>query len=274
MKQANSIVPGGITARAQTALGEVQTQEFRESHRIPKHFHAAPYISFVTGGAYVEEGGAGEVSCRRGDIILHGPNETHSNTFAADSRVLSLFLSPDGDGASKKNLSALKSAVVHLPGVQISFQKIARELSARDSFSDIIVEGAAFEIFGEVLRALTGGRDPSGRDIARKTLELLNDHDDAPLGLSEVARILGVEASHLAKSFKRETGQTVGEYQRRVRVEKARALLTGTTLPICEVALEAGFYDQSHLTRTFKKTTGATPLEFRKVFTAGGHFKI
>jgi transcriptional regulator GlxA family with amidase domain len=47
-------------------------------------------------------------------------------------------------------------------------------------------------------------------------------------------------------------------------VERAMAMLTGTTKPLNEIAKLCGFEDQSWFSKTFKKITGASPGKFRE----------
>ena len=56
---------------------------------------------------------------------------------------------------------------------------------------------------------------------------------------------------------------TVGEYVRRLRLDWATRQLSETEVSITEIALAAGFYDQSHFSHLFKQHTGFTPAEFR-----------
>src|SRR3546814_10177753 len=48
------------------------------------------------------------------------------------------------------------------------------------------------------------------------------------------------------------------------RVQHAEALLTGTQLPIVQIALECGFTDQAHFTKAFAKANGTTPARWRR----------
>jgi AraC family transcriptional regulator len=57
---------------------------------------------------------------------------------------------------------------------------------------------------------------------------------------------------------------TVGEYVRRLRVEYACRQFARTGAPLVDIALAAGFCEQSQLTRTFKRVTGFTPAEYRR----------
>ena len=75
---------------------------------------------------------------------------------------------------------------------------------------------------------------------------------------------MDVKSFHIARCFKKVTGFTVGEFTRRARIKEACGLLLDTDLPLAEVALETGFYDQAHLNNVFKREIRTTPLNFRK----------
>ena len=68
----------------------------------------------------------------------------------------------------------------------------------------------------------------------------------------EVARELGVLAVRIARAFRERHGVSVGEYGRRARIEWAAAQVAAGDRPLAEIAVEAGFVDQSHFTRLFR----------------------
>ncbi len=47
-------------------------------------------------------------------------------------------------------------------------------------------------------------------------------------------------------------------------MEHASRALARSDMPLVEVALSAGFGNQSHLTRVFKRATGLTPAAYRR----------
>lgn len=77
--------------------------------------------------------------------------------------------------------------------------------------------------------------------------------------VDDIAKYVQKNRSYLSKQFKAETGFTIGEYIRNVKLEEAKYLLTYTTFTSCEIALNLGFTSQSHFTSTFKKYTSVTP---------------
>jgi LacI family transcriptional regulator len=68
----------------------------------------------------------------------------------------------------------------------------------------------------------------------------------------------------LAPRFKRAVGRTFHQDFQRVRLNRAKALLVGSSLPIKQVAAAAGFAGVPYLTRVFRRATGETPAEYRR----------
>jgi len=81
--------------------------------------------------------------------------------------------------------------------------------------------------------------------------------------LDELAHVAGMSSFHFAREFKRTTGTTPHQYLINFRVERAKALLSQSELPLTEVGLRAGFSHQSHFTRLFRRITGTTPHLYR-----------
>jgi AraC family transcriptional regulator len=70
----------------------------------------------------------------------------------------------------------------------------------------------------------------------------------------------------LSREFRRYYSCTVGEYVRHLRIEYACRLLSASNASLAEIALAAGFFDQSHFARNFKWQTGMTPHEYRRIW--------
>lgn len=83
--------------------------------------------------------------------------------------------------------------------------------------------------------------------------------------LQEIAKAVGIHPVHLAREFHRRFGRTIGEQIRFLRIEYASRILAYGR-PLAEVALAAGFSDQSHLSKTFLSLVGSPPGQFRRDF--------
>lgn len=81
--------------------------------------------------------------------------------------------------------------------------------------------------------------------------------------LTELARVACLEKHYLTTVFKRETGQTIGNWQRSRRVERAISLLANRRILIAEIAQAVGYQDTTSLERAFRSCVDATPREVR-----------
>ena len=113
---------------------------------------------------------------------------------------------------------------------------------------------------GDGAQRLTGGL--SGRRL-RRVLAFIDENYESDLSLAELARVAEMSTFHFAREFKRTTGTTPHQYLIKFRVERAKALLAGSEMPLVEVSSRSGFSHQSHFTRLFRKLTGTTPHSYR-----------
>ena len=99
--------------------------------------------------------------------------------------------------------------------------------------------------------------------------EYIHAHFNEPLHIADVAHRVGFCADHFGRVFSRGTGLTFTNYVARVRVEKAKELLTTTEQRVNEVAFACGFESIPHFDRVFKRQTGQTPREYRAAHARG-----
>ncbi len=100
--------------------------------------------------------------------------------------------------------------------------------------------------------------------------EIIQDHVDTNLNLTEISKSLDINPSYLSREFSKYFDNlSFGEYIRKLRIEKAIELIKLQTRSLTEVAYLTGFSDQSHFTRIFKQHTGKNPSAFKKEFAKG-----
>lgn len=79
----------------------------------------------------------------------------------------------------------------------------------------------------------------------------------------EVAGAVGISANHLGRIFTDELGETAVAYIRRRRVDRARQLLTDSTMSITAISAMVGFADLQTFNKTCRAVTGLSPRELR-----------
>ena len=79
-----------------------------------------------------------------------------------------------------------------------------------------------------------------------------------------IARSVNLSPSRLRHLFKRETGCTISQYLRQLRLQRAELLLRTTFLSVKEISNKVGITTTGQFVREFKKEYGAVPTEYRK----------
>jgi len=101
------------------------------------------------------------------------------------------------------------------------------------------------------------------QDVA-EAVRFIRAHVYEPIGVADVLEAVSGSRRSLERRFRGVLGRGVGEEIRRVRLERARRLLSETERPIALVALNSGFSEAKHLSTVFRREMGMTPSEFRR----------
>ena len=98
----------------------------------------------------------------------------------------------------------------------------------------------------------------------RNILQYIQNNFQQDISLETVADTFWIHKVYLAKIFKQETGKSVNEYIRNVRIEKAKELLLKEHIKINEIVTATGFNNPQSFYTIFKKYVGMAPGEYRE----------
>jgi AraC family transcriptional regulator len=239
---------------------------------IPSHtHHQEAYFNFVLQGGFTEYDGNHSYKLIKSTLVFHSPGESRSNEFHDQpTRLFNVRL----DSAWLRSRIPERSAILNAstrfsagPLINLAV-KLYREFRECDAVSPLVIEGLTLEMLGEASRyPLT----PMGQLPPRwlsPVKEMLHAQFNEGLMLGRIAQSAGVHPVHLNRVFRQYFHCTVGEYIRELRIEYARRRLASSRDTLTEIALAAGFSDQSHFSRTFKRGTGLTPAQYRMAFSS------
>jgi AraC family transcriptional regulator len=238
------------------------------SFRAPRHSHELFQFCFIIEGGFSENCGQKTRECAPLTLITHPPDETHANRYySSGAHCFVVEIEHRWLSRSREYSLALdRSAEFNYGSAVWLAKRLYDEFYRMDRASPLAIEGLTLEMMAEVSRRhvkTSEGTSPRWLEQAR---DLLHAHFSEELTLEGIAGAVGTHPVHLARVFRQYHGCTVGEYVRRLRVEFACRELSLTNTPLLQVALAAGFYDQSHFSRTFKKIVGLTPTAYRTSF--------
>jgi AraC-like DNA-binding protein len=106
-----------------------------------------------------------------------------------------------------------------------------------------------------------GGLAPWQR---KRALDLLSERLAEGVRLDTLSEACSLSSSAFLRAFRKTMGLAPHQWLLVRRVERARDLIREGDLPLSEIALCAGFSDQSHLTRVFSQQMGVSPGAWRR----------
>jgi AraC family transcriptional regulator len=237
---------------------------YEQAAKAPRHSHECAYLNMVLQGGHVETLEKGEFACLPAVLVFHPPEEVHAGQIScSNTRIFDIEIPPPRLKGLQEIGLPLKDRMVFTGALPVWLAtRLYHEFVRMDEVSPLVIEGLALELLAELGRFPAPALPSSSPRWLLQTRDLLHARFMDSLSLEEIARIVGVHPDHLAHAFRRQYHCTVGEYVRRLRIDFACLQMTSSDTPLAEIALDAGFADQSHFTKTFKRLMGMTPSEF------------
>ncbi len=97
------------------------------------------------------------------------------------------------------------------------------------------------------------------QERVEQVIFLLKQDLSDPPALEELGRKIGCSHFYLSRIFSAQTGKTITQYLRQLRMERAAELLRSGEYNVTEAALEVGYASQSHFSQAFHETFGCCP---------------
>ncbi len=99
--------------------------------------------------------------------------------------------------------------------------------------------------------------------LIRAIAEMEKNTEEA-LSRDEIAERVGLSRRQLERLFRRYLNTSPARYYLKLRLNRARTLLTQTTMPVTEVAFASGFTSASHFSKCYRDMFGRTPRAERR----------
>ena len=260
----------GTTSQSLAANGFRFTEKaYVSSVRLPTHAHELSHFCFVLAGHYREKIARTVFERAPAALVYYPPDVSHGEEHFSDGRHFLVevdFKSLE----TVRDYGARLSEPVLLDATSSLWlaNRMYKEFRERDEFSPIALESISTELLIAASRTDKRKAERKPPPWLGRLKEYLRENFSEPPGLNELAKAVDVHPTHLARVFRQFERCTVGDYIRDVRIDYARKRLLGSNEPLVEIAIAAGFADQTHFTRSFKRVTGMTPSEFRRFFVA------
>jgi AraC family transcriptional regulator len=215
----------------------------------------------------------------KGSVCVIPSGHPFAVSFEQESEHLAILLEPAllqraaTESRDSRGVELLESSAPGDPVINSIALALLAELDSGNDSGRLYAESLAhvlalhlarnYASSGNLNHRFTGGL--SGQKL-RTVIEFINLNYQRDLSLAELAGVAGMSTFHFAREFKKSTGTTPHQYLLKLRIQRAKELLSESEMPLVDVGFQSGFSHQSHFTRLFRKLTGTTPLTYRLMF--------
>jgi AraC family transcriptional regulator len=251
-----------------SGITELHVSNYAPLGAMAAHAHDEAWFCLVVAGGY-EERILGEINEHEpGDLLFCPAHATHAQRFGGEGARKVIF-SPDSETtallaghAARLDGRPLLRRSRELLGLG---RRIVEQLALGDAFAGLSAQGLTMEALALAAHGLDQ-RTHNEPAWLRRVRDFLHEDPTREMTLDQLAAIAGRHPVHLARTFRTVHECTIGDYVRRLRVERAADLLRATRRPLLDIALECGFAGAAQFSRSFRAVHATTPTAWRQAF--------
>ncbi len=222
---------------------------------LPGH-HTNHELIYVIQGRLHVAGNGRTLTGSAGDMFLYPAGAMHEERSDAETPMESLLLAFSCPLESDTGILLLRDPrgrIVEILRWLYEDAITGRDIAGREYHTFLAA------ILSEFDRALNEPSEAWVEQVRRH----IREHISEPLALDTLARVAGLSRYHFVRTYKQATGLTPMADVRSMRVQHARQLIIGTSLPLKEIAELAGLTDAYSLSRAFRQCLDTTPSSLR-----------
>ena len=227
------------------------------------HYHENSHITFILQGGNREQRKNQELEAIPGEILFYASGELHRNLNTRHpSRNINVEIENSFFSQYNLEITSINNTKLNCANAKFALLKAYRECLTNDELSHAMIH----ELLLDFITMTTQIKDEKfNPEWARLLRNILNDRWNENILLHELAGLAQVHPVTISKFFPKYFRCTLGEYVRKLRIEKATTLIRKSQLSLTDIAHQCGFFDQSHFIRVFKQTTGFLPTHYKKM---------
>ena len=248
------------------------------------HAHNAVEIMYVITGSCLVDAEDTSVSMKKGELILLDANVRHRLQVekGAPCRMLNIefaFCPLDsylpsfselvcGSRSLKQLLaSALPYFVLRdSDEIYVTMKSLIMELDRDDTMESQLVQLLFDQLLIRLSRLYCEETSKnSGPSVihVKKAVQYMHQHYDSDIQIKDIASAAKVHPGYLHRIFKSNKGCTISEYLLRIRMEKAKTLLSNTDIQISDIPGYIGINSRQYFAFIFKKYSGLSATSYR-----------
>lgn len=288
MQKSKYLVANDRDALWGLTISTVGYDEVEAGEPYPTRGHADGYYFQMEGGRTLQEyqilyliEGEGffrsthveEAHLKPGDIFILFPGEWHTYGPLPGKRWKSYWIGFKGRNMDDRVQGGFLSAErpIHPIGFSMSivdlYEEALQAAMEEAAYSQQLLAGIVNHLIGMMYsleRNIILNRNQFHVNLINKARLRIREALESDLTIQQVASELGVSYSNFRKLFKEFTGISPALYQQDLRLQRAKEMLSTTSLSIKEIAYQLNFDSPDYFSSKFRNKTGMKPSQFRQ----------
>lgn len=197
-------------------------------------------------------------------VSIDIPDSLFFKLFPADEAACKVYALPYDDCMLKID-HFCRHAVLNVAEqiMQCDYKNVVEVMSVESLVLDLMTKIATH--FSQIFKVVDSVSCCQSRYCSqvRQVIDVLENRYEEKHTIASLSRLVGLNECYLKSFFKAQTGQTIAEYQRRVRMEKAKYFIESQGCSVIEAAQKIGYQNPGHFAVAFRKVYGLSPSSIR-----------
>lgn len=220
-----------------------------------------------------------ELSTNPGEIWIHPPLVPFSHYLDQPCSYIMLMISPEilysffDEHVQDRKIQFLKNYNINDRNMEAMIRLLCNEIEISNRNGKTYLKSILRSFVNYYIRNYSDysdKHDDNRDDIRMKTddiaaaVKYINENIFSDISIDDLASKCGLTKYYFLKKFRKIEGVTPYQYILKLKMEKAREIISSGSIQLIDVAYSLGFSDQSHFTNSFRKYFGEPPGSFKK----------
>lgn len=190
--------------------------------KVDWHYHENAYFTFILNGNVLEGNKKEIYNCSAGSLLFHNWHDPHYNVKPDGfTRGFHIEINNNWINTIMENFDCPAGSInIKEPQTKLIVYKIYKEMRLGDENLPLSVN----QLLINLLRSIKGnncGRETKIPVWVSKLKEILNDCSTEKHSLQNLSKLLGIHPVHLSRDFSKYFNCNLGEYIRKIKIEKS-----------------------------------------------------
>lgn len=246
---------------------ELKEATFRKQV-FPEHFHDAYSIGIIEHGIESLSITGKDIQAHANSIVIINPYDVHANSFFDNDswKYRTMYISTEAMRYVQKQSGLPIKSNVYFPKQLINDALLFQQLlnfHISGSNDSVLLEQLLSRLITQYAISKPEVDHTMNQPVLTDAVHFIDSNFSERIIVADIAGRWGMDKYKFIRAFRKQTGLTPNAYLLLQRINKAKQLIA-CDMPMTDVALETGFYDQSHFNHYFRKYIGISPLAYRK----------